>query len=126
MESLERYLSNQTSSSMKTYLAAHGGDVTELVKMADSATYNKKQEFLVSTQPLINKMHADYEPTSIVSAHQLSPSDCAALKKAHEDSARYEEFVKHWTPLSCSLDQQAAQNGERIMSALAAQDLSFE
>ena len=125
LESLERYLSNQTSSSMKTYLAAHGGDVTELVKMADSATYNKKQEFLIQTQPLIEKMHADYELNPIAQSNHLSPSDCAALKKAHEESARYEERFKHWTPLGCSLDKQAAQNGERIMSALAAKDLEF-
>ena len=80
LESLERYLSNQTSSSMKTYLAAHGGDVTELVKMADSATYNKKQEFLLKTQSLINQLHDDYD---VAEENALSPTESAALKKAH-------------------------------------------
>jgi len=122
LESLERYLSNQTSSSMKTYLAAHGGDVTELVKMADSATYNKKQEFLLKTQSLINQLHDDYD---VAEENALSPTESAALKKAHEDQAKYEERFKHWTPLGCSLDKQAAPNGERIMSALAAKDLEF-
>jgi Putative phage replication protein RstA len=125
LESLERYLANQTSSSMKTYLAAHGGDVTELVKMADSATYNKKQEFLVKTQPLINQMHADYDTDYLIEENALNPTEAAALKKAHEEQAKYEERYLHWKPLGCSLDQQAAANSERIMSALAAQDLEF-
>lgn len=127
LESLERYLSNQTSSSMKTYLAAHGGDVTELVKIAQGATYNKKQDFLLKTQPLIEQMYDDYAPDMCLknSVPALTPTQSAALKKVHEDQAKYEERFKHWTPLSCSLDQQAAQNGERIMSAFAAKDLEF-
>ncbi len=127
LESLERYLNNQTSSSMKTYLAAHGGDVTELVKIAQGATYNKKQDFLLKTQPLIDQMYDDYAPDMCLKnvAPALTPSQSAALKKAHEDQAKYDDRFKHWTPLGCSLDQQATANGERIMSALAEQDLEF-
>lgn len=124
LESLERYLGNQTSSSMKTYLAAHGGDVSGLVEMADTATYNKKQEFLVRTQPLIDKMQVDYGGEAAPGA-TLSHNDVLALYEAQKQQTAYEERYKHWKPMGCSLDQQASDNGGRIMSVLAAQDMEF-
>lgn len=145
LESLERYLNNQTSSSMKTYLAAHGGDVTELVEMAQAATYNKKQEFLLKAQPLVKKMNEDYETplielikqeernkkfAEIVGAEprQLTPTESMALFKAQKDQRQYEERFKNWIPLGSSLDQieYAKENAGKLMSDMAAQDLSFD
>jgi len=125
LESLERYLNNQTSSSMKTYLAAHGGDVTKLVEIAQGATYNKKQEFLIQAQPMIDKMNEDYAPDRSVSVHQLTPTEALAIHKANDEQRKYEERFLNWQPLTCSLEQQAYANSQNIMSELAKLDLEF-
>lgn len=124
LESLERYLGNQVSSSIKTYLAANGGNVSGLLEMADSATYNKKQEFLVQVQPLIDKMYADYEPEQ--QERKISKKDAIALAVALNEEKKYEDRMKHWTPLGCSLDAQAAESTAKILSVLAAKDLPFD
>lgn len=61
MERLERYLSKNAGSSMKTLLACTGGDIGKLVKFAEESEYNEHQEFLVKTKPLIDKMNEDYK-----------------------------------------------------------------
>lgn len=125
LESLERYLNNQTSSSMKTYLAAHGGDVTKLVEIAQGATYNKKQQFLIQAQPMIDKMNEDYVPDRPEHLHQLTPTEALAIHKAVSDQLKHDELVRHWKPFGCSLEQQAYENNQNIISELAKLDLEF-
>lgn len=61
MERLEHFLFKGAGSSMKTLLACSGGDVGKLVQFANDSEYNEKQDFLVKTQPLIDKMREDYK-----------------------------------------------------------------
>lgn len=130
LESLERYLGNQTSSSIKTYLAAHSGDATGLFEMAETATYNKKQEFLLKTQPLIEKMQEDYDFKKAVGDNPriLTRTESLALYKASEEQRQYEERYKHWVPLGCSLDAQKVyeESTGKLMSDIAAEDLPFD
>ena len=60
MERLERYLSKNAGSSMKTLLACTGGDISKLVQFANESEFNKHQDFLVKTAPLVEKMNQDY------------------------------------------------------------------
>jgi len=130
LESLERYLGNQVGSSMKTYLAAHGGDVSGLINMAQGATYNEKQEFMLQTQPLIEKMKEDYEFKKAVGDNPriLTRTESLALYKASEEQRQYEERYKHWVPLGCSLDAQKVYEDSKgkLMSDIAAEDLPFD
>lgn len=109
LESLERYLGNQTSSSMKTYLAAHGGDVSGLLEMADTAKYNKKQEFLVKAQSMVDKMNADYGITQeerdrlfekAIADNPLNRSERVVLNHADLEQRRFVQLVDnwHWSP----------------------------
>lgn len=61
MERLERYLSKNAGSSMKTLLACTGGDIGKLVQFAEESKFNEHQDFLVKTAPLVEKMKQDYK-----------------------------------------------------------------
>lgn len=96
MERLERYLSKNAGSSMKTLLACTGGDIGKLVKFAEESKYNEHQEFLVKTKPLIDKMNNDYDVDRI---------------KKEED--RFEQRL--W-------DDEAARHGIAILDKLGSLD----
>lgn len=141
LESLERYLGNQTSSSMKTYIEAHGGDVSGLLNMAQSATYNKKQEFLIKTQPLIDKMNQDYQTqeerdrkfAEIVGEdpRRLTKKEMLTMAVAHTENAhyqaKYEERFRHWNPKLSGAEVDAAwQKHLDEVEEMAAEDLPFD
>ena len=130
LESLERYLNNQTSSSMKTWLTAHGGDVTELVKIAQGATYNKKQDFLLKSQPLIEQMYEDYAPDICLKNTKpaLTPKESLMIAMAHTEQSKRVDRVNNWTQFGCGslAEQKAWENSQKIMEELAKNDLPFD
>lgn len=92
MDSLEHYLYKNAGSSMKTFLSVTGGDVGQLMDYAKDSKFNKKQEFLVRTQPLIQKMQADYA-TPEEKARQASAGSAAII--AELQSAKQHEIRKY-------------------------------
>lgn len=133
LESLERYLGNQTSSSIKTYLAAHDGDISGLMNMAQGATYNKKQEFLLKTQPLIEKMRNDYNFKKAIGDNPriLTRKESLILSLANSENNRYqrsfEERFRHWNPaLSVDEVEDAWQKYLKEVEERAAHDLPFD
>ena len=126
MESLERYLGNQTSSSMKAYMIAHGGDVSGLLGMAEKAELNDKQQFLVATAPLVQKMRMDYDSDGVQDRPTaLSPHDALTFGRAMTDAYRVEQNREHWTMFSSAEEKIAYENTQRILDQLAKNDLPF-
>lgn len=60
MQSLERYLAKQVSSSLNAYITVNNGDLTSLLNMVEVSKLNKKQEFLVKTEQLRKQIYLDY------------------------------------------------------------------
>ncbi len=127
LPALFRFLNHQCGSSMRTYLEAHGGDVTGLVAMASGAKLNKKQLELLDN---LRKDESD-ENCKLIDASAapaLQRTESLALYKASEESRKYEERYKHWVPLGCSLDAVKVyeESKGKLMSDIAAEDLPFD
>lgn len=60
LQTLENVLFKQCASSLKAYMIAKKGDLTELFQAVQDSKLNKEQQFLVDTLPLIKKMKHDY------------------------------------------------------------------
>lgn len=137
MERLERYLSKNAGSSMKTLLACTGGDIGKLVKFAEESEYNEHQEFLVKTKPLIDKMNEDYKTDKEKAAegskkilecigHKVYPKEevtpvfrRAMLKKElyEEKEKLRKEYCEYWG---------ISDPEEEEMKKCAAEDLPFD
>lgn len=61
MQQLTHFIKFQASSSIKAFVLMKGGDISQLMDMAGESTLNKKQQFLVDVQPLIQQMRKDYK-----------------------------------------------------------------
>jgi hypothetical protein len=125
LPSLSRFLSYQCSSSMRAYIEANEGDVTELLEMAKKAKLNKKQSDLLDD--LRKQRERDEKLAAIVGPEprRLTATESLALAKARIDQRKYEERFEHWKPLGISPEaQESAKQG--CMSDIAAKDLPFD
>lgn len=137
MERLEKYLSKNAGSSMKTLLACTGGDISKLMQFAEESEFNENQEFLVRTAPLIEKMKQDYKTPDEQAAentrkilecigHKVYPKEevtpvfrRAMLKKElYEEKAKIRhEYCEYWG---------VPDPEEEEMKKCAAEDLPFD
>lgn len=129
LESLDHYLYKNAGSSMKTFLACHGGDVGKLMQFAEQSEYNEKQKFLVKVQPLIDKMKADYLTEQQASENaaaiqkKLTRSDRLLIWKSDEELRKFKERNEHWQAMSYD---SGVFEEKKIESGLADEDLPFD
>lgn len=120
---LKKYLSVQCSSSMRAYVEANEGDITDLLDMIDKAELNKKQVEMLKNLEIINKnvVEVDTSKPPALTPKQALILGAALSEQNHKND---EEIVKHWHWNSVE-EQKAYENAQKIKSELAANDLPF-
>lgn len=120
----------QCSSTVRTLLEAHDGDVTEIIKTAENARLNKKQrealhEFKVQRdneeeQRLWDEEANDRAIKELMAARSLGSLDRMQLWQAGEDDRKYRERASHW-----AMGTVGSKPYQGLEPSMADQDLPF-